>query len=160
MTPMMQAIAAGVIAVGAATGAVGVLNKDIPDFAVPEGGWQSGTVLDGRVFYTVDTIVGSGEILTDALHFADGRFQSLKCQQYCDFDWSEYETKQQGDTLHFTATTHCTDAPHVVVWYGTVDGDVLDFEGTWTTRRWYWTHQIEFSGEGSTTAPADTTTGT
>ena len=38
---------------------------------------------------------------------------------------------------------------------GTVDGAAIRFDGTWTTRRWDWTHQIQFSGQGSTEAPVD-----
>jgi hypothetical protein len=82
------------------------------------------------------------------------------CQEYCDFGWSEYRTKEIDGTLHFTATTRCPDAPHTVVWYGTVTGEDVRFEATWTTRRWYWTYQIEATGAGSTTpapeAAADT----
>ena len=159
LTPILQAIAVAALAIGAATGAVRVMNRDIPDLAVPEGPWQAGSALDGRVFHTVDTIVATGETLRDQLHFAEGRFQSLNCQQYCDFGWSEYRTKAAGDTLHFTVTARCPDAPHTVVWVGTVTGDELRFEGTWTTRRWYWTHQIRALGAGTTAAPADAVAG-
>lgn len=160
MTPITQALAIGVIAISAATGAVNMMSRDIPDFAVPEGPWQAGGALDGRVFHTVDRIKGSDEILHDELHFADGRFQSAMCQQYCDFGWSEYQVKYIDDTLYFTATTRCPDAPHTVVWYGTIQDDKLRLEGTWTTRRWYWTHQMEFEGRGTTTAPASAVSGT
>ena len=160
MTPVVQLLASGALASGAATGAVNLMSKDIPDLAVPEGPWQATGALDGRVFYTVDRIVGSDEILRDELHFVDGRFQSSMCQEYCDFGWSNYQTRQIEDTLHFTVTTRCPTAPHTVVWYGTVIGDDIRFDGTWTTRRWYWTHQIEVEGQGSTAAPATTVSGT
>ncbi len=160
MTPLIQLLAVGALAIGAATGAVNLMSKDLPDLAVPEGPWQTSGALDGRVFYTVDRIVGSNEILRDELHFVGGRFQSLMCQEYCDFGWSDYKTKQIKGTLYFTVTTRCPEAPHTVVWYGTVDGDHLHFDGTWTTRRWYWTHQIAVEGQGSTTAPADAVSGT
>ena len=154
MTPIVQAFGVAALAVGAGTGAVSMMSRDIPDFAVPEGPWEAGSALDGQVFHTTDRIVGSDEVLQDELHFVDGRFQSLKCQEYCDFGWTEYRTKQIGETIHFTSTTRCPEAPHTVVWYGTVEGDSLRFEGTWTTRRWYWTHQIEVVGAGSTTPHA------
>ena len=159
MTPTLQIFAVGVLAIGAATGAVSIMSKDIPDLAVPEGPWQAGSALDGSVFYTVDRISGSDEVLRDELHFVDGRFQSSMCQEYCDFGWSEYETKEIDGTLHFTVTTRCPDAPHTIVWYGSVEGDQIRFDATWTTRRWYWTHQIEAEGQGSVTAPADTASG-
>lgn len=155
MTRILQAIAIGVLALGAAAGAVSVMNRDFPDLAVPDGDWVAGHALDGRVFHTVDTIVGTGEVLTDQLHFAEGRFQSAMCQEYCDFGWTAYRTKHVAGTLHFTATTRCPDAPHTVVWHGTVTGDTIRFDATWTTRRWYWTRQIAVVGTGSTTPRAD-----
>ncbi|ABD56642.1 hypothetical protein [Jannaschia sp. CCS1] len=156
MSPIVQLFAVGALAIGA----VSIISKDIPDLAVPEGPWQAGSALDGRVFYTTDRIVGSDEILRDELHFIGGRFQSAMCQEYCDFGWSDYQTKRVEGTIHFTVTTRCPDAPHTVVWYGIVEGDDIRFDGTWTTRRWYWTHQIVVEGQGSAMAPADTVTGT
>jgi hypothetical protein len=59
---------------------------------------------------------------------------------------------------HFTATALCPDAPHTVVWYGTVTGDEVAVEVTWTTRRWYWTNQIAVRGSGTVT-PSEAATG-
>ena len=53
--------------------------------------------------------------------------------------------------IHFTATTICRDAPHTVVFYGQVEGDTITLEGTWTTRRWYWTNQIVMEALGTAT---------
>lgn len=145
-------IALATLGTGAAT--MKVMNEDIPDLAVPKGDWSDGTTLDGRSFEVVGTIRSNGEVLTDELRFQDGTFQSVNCQEYCDFGWSEYRTKTVDGVLHFAATTVCPDAPHTVVWYGTVTGDEMTIEGTWTTRRWYWTHQIAFSGTGKLSHPA------
>lgn len=134
---------------GAAT--LAVLNEDMPDFAVPEGAWEDGSVLDGTVFYTNDTVIETGEELIDEMHFRDGTFQSAMCQVYCDFGWSDYQTKEVDGVLHFTATTKCPDAPHTVVFYGKIEGEQVTVQGTWTTRRWYWTRQINVIGQGSTT---------
>lgn len=153
MTPIAQAAAIAALALGTGAATVTVMNEDKPDLAVPEGPWEPGSALDGRVFYTVDTIAETGEVLTDELHFRDGRFQSAMCQEYCDFGWSEYQTWTEGDTIRFATTTTCPDAPHTVVWYGMVTGDEISFEGTWTTRRWYWTRQLNATGAGSTTPP-------
>ncbi|WP_413717309.1 hypothetical protein [Silicimonas sp. MF1-12-2] len=153
MTPIAQASAIAAIVLGTGAATVTVLNEDIADMAVPDGPWEPGIGLDGRIFHTTDRVEETGEILNDELHFKDGRFQSVMCQQYCDFGWSEYQTWTEGETIHFTTTTTCPDAPHSVVWYGTVTGDRIDFEGTWTTRRWYWTRQINVSGTGSPTPP-------
>lgn len=150
MTPFAQAAAVAAIAFGTGATAVTMLNEDMPDYAVPEKAWTVGAALDGKVFYTTDRLLETGEILQDELHFKDGTFQSAMCQVYCDFGWSDYKTYIDGDTIHFTTTTTCPDAPHTVVWYGTVTGDTVQFEGTWTTRRWYWTRQLNAIGAGST----------
>ena len=54
-----------------------------------------------------------------------------------------------GDVIHFTARTIRPDVPHTVVWYGAVEGDTLDVDGTWTTRHWYWTNRIEITATGA-----------
>lgn len=154
MTTIAQVAAMAAIAVGTGAATLTVMNDDIADLVVPEGPWELGGALDGRVFYTTDRVKETEEVLKDELHFVDGRFQSAMCQVYCDFGWSEYRTWIEGDVIHFTTTTVCPDAPHTVVWYGTVTDDDISFEGTWTTRRWYWTRQLNVSGAGSV-APAD-----
>lgn len=154
MTPIAQAAVIGAIALGTGAATVTVMNDDIADLIVPEGPWKSVGALDGRVFRTTDRVEQTGDILKDELQFVDGRFQSSMCQVYCDFGWSDYQTWTEGDVIHFTTTTVCPDAPHTVVWYGTVTGDSISFEGTWTTRRWYWTRQLNVSGAGSV-APAE-----
>ena len=154
MAQILQVAAIAVVTLGTGAATLTAMNGDVPDYSVPDGDWSRGSALDGRVFYTVDTIVETGEILTDELVFRDGTFQSVMCQAYCDFGWSDYQTKREGDVIHFTARTECPDAPHTVVFYGTVVGDEIRFEGTWTTRRWYWTHQINVTGLGSPTPPA------
>ncbi|MDU8942866.1 hypothetical protein [Ovoidimarina sediminis] len=148
MTPILQAAAAAVLALGSGAAAMSVMNRDVPDLAVPAMGWAPGDALDGQSFLTLSTVRESGETLENTLHFADGRFQSEMCQRYCDFGWSEYRTATEGKVVHFTATTRCPDAPHTVVWYGTVRGDRMEVLGTWTTRRWYWTRQINVTGTG------------
>lgn len=148
MTPIVQATAAAAIALGAGAATVSVMRDEVPAAVIPAGNWAPGTALDGRVFHTVDTVVETGEVLTDELHFRDGLFQSAKCQDYCDFGWSGYRTWTEGEKIHFTARTECPDAPHSMVWYGTVSGETMAVQATWTTHRWYWTRQIRTSGEG------------
>ena len=36
------------------------------------------------------------------------------------------------------------------------DDGKISFEGTWTTRRWYWTRQLNVMGEGAALASAET----
>ncbi|MDU8913539.1 hypothetical protein [Aestuariicoccus sp. MJ-SS9] len=145
----VAAIALATLGTGAAT--MSVMNEDIPDMQVPEGAWTSSGALDGRAFTVYGTDVGSGAVLEDDLVFRDGTFQSVDCQNYCDFGWSDYQTKDIDGVIHFTATTICPDAPHTVVFYGQVSGDTIALEGTWTTRRWYWTNQIVIEASGTAT---------
>lgn len=147
MTPIAQAAAVAVIALGTGASAVGVAKRDLPDLAVPDGAWGQGVVLDGQAFSVTGTVIESGEELDPTVFsFADGKFQSSRCQVYCDFGWQDYRTRKVGDVLHFTATTNCPSAPHTVVWHGTIAGDDIAIAGTWTTRRWYWTRQITLDG--------------
>ncbi|WGH79650.1 hypothetical protein [Jannaschia ovalis] len=147
MPPVLYATVVAIFALGAGAATVSSLKDDIADLAVPDAPWQPGG-LDGRVFATSDVIHETDTVMEDELHFRNGRFQSARCQEYCDFGWSEYRTWQQDDVIHFTATTRCPDAPHTVVWLGTVTGDAIAFKGTWTTRRWYWTRQLNATGAG------------
>jgi len=154
VTPILQAAAAAVVALGTGATAVTVMTKDVPDFAVPDRQWQPGAELDGRAFRLSGAITETGADLPETvLSFVDGRFQSSRCQIYCEFGWNDYRTSRDGETIHFTSTTRCPDAPHTVVWYGIVEGDEMRVEGTWTTRRWYWTRQINLLAEGSPTSP-------
>jgi hypothetical protein len=155
MPQIFQVAAIAVATLGTGATTMAVMNEDIPDLAIPEGDWSAGSALDGRTFEIIGTDLASGAVLEDEIIFRDGTFQSVDCQEYCDFGWSAYETKTIGDVIHFTARTICPDAPHTVVWYGTVEGDALKVDVTWTTRRWYWTNQIEITAT-SVPAPADT----
>jgi hypothetical protein len=160
MIPVLQAAAAAIIALGTGATAVAVMKQDVPDFAVPEGQWQPGSALDGRAFRVSGTVKESGEDLPETvLSFVDGRFQSSRCQIYCEFGWQDYRTWTEGEVTSFTATTRCPDAPHTVVWYGTLKGEEMRVEGTWTTRRWYWTRQINLVGEGTPIAGAEAISG-
>lgn len=145
----VAAIALATLGTGAAT--MSVMNEDIPDLQVPDGDWVSSGALDGRAFTILGTDVASGAVLDNVLLFRDGTFQSVDCQNYCNFGWSDYQTKDIDGVIHFTATTLCPDAPHTVVWYGQVDSDTITLEGTWTTRRWYWTNQIAVEASGEAT---------
>ncbi|MCC1492631.1 hypothetical protein [Cognatishimia sp. F0-27] len=149
MPQIMQVAAIALATVGTGAATMTVLNEDIPDFQVPEGAWADNGALDGRSFDILGIDPGSGAVLEDLIVFRDGSFQSVDCQNYCDFGWSDYQTKEIDGVIHFTARTICPDAPHTVVWYGTVEGDAVEVEGTWTTRRWYWTNQIAITATGN-----------
>ncbi|MFK7765533.1 MAG: hypothetical protein AB8B62_19880 [Roseobacter sp.] len=145
----IAAIAVATLGTGAAT--LSVMNEDIPDLAVPEGDWAATGALDGMAFNIFGKDLTSGAELEDDIRFRDGTFQSADCEEYCNFGWSDYKTKDVDGVIHFTATAICPDAPHTVVWYGTVQGDEVAVEVTWTTRRWYWTNQIPVKASGTAT---------
>jgi hypothetical protein len=142
----IAAIAAATLGTGAAT--LSVMNEDIPDLAVPEGDWAATGALDGIAFRIYGEDLSSGAELEDEIIFRDGTFQSTDCEASCNFGWSSYQTKEIDGVIHFTTTAICPDAPHTVVWYGTVTGDNVAIDVTWTTRRWYWTNQIPIRAAG------------
>ncbi|WP_298844160.1 hypothetical protein [uncultured Roseobacter sp.] len=146
----IAAIAAATLGTGAAT--LVVMNDDLPDLTVPEGDWAATGALDGMTFRISGRDLSSGAELEDDIIFRDGRFQSTDCEEYCNFGWSEYQTRNIDGVIHFTTTTICPDAPHTVVWYGTVTGENVVVDATWTTRRWYWTNQIPVRAAGTATA--------
>jgi hypothetical protein len=153
MPQILQIGAITLATLGGGAATMTVMKPELPDLTVPAGNWSAENLLDGTSFDIVGTDLDSGQEMTDTLVFRDGAFQSVNCQAYCDFGFSAYQTKVVGDAVHFTATTRCPDAPHTVVWYGSVTDDGIEVAGTWTTRRWYWSHQIRFEGDGSTALP-------
>lgn len=148
MTQILQVAAIALATLGTGAATMTVMNEDIPDLVVPEGDWVAGSLFDGKTFEIVGTEEGSGAVLDGKVVFRDGTFQSLDCEEYCNFGWSDYQTKVIDDVIHVTVKAICPDAPHTVVWYGTVTGDAIEFQVTWTTRRWYWTNQIAISTSG------------
>ncbi|GAB5445955.1 MAG: hypothetical protein Gyms2KO_08280 [Gymnodinialimonas sp.] len=152
----IAAIAAATLGTGAAT--LTVMNEDIPDLAVPEGDWAMTGALDGMTFEIYGEDPASGAIMEDEIIFRDGTFQSVDCENYCSFGWTEYQTVTVESVTHFTVTTLCPDAPHTVVWYGTVTGDAVEIDVSWTTRRWYWTNQIRVQAAGTLT-PSEAVSG-
>jgi hypothetical protein len=151
----IQAAAIAVATLGTGAATMSVMNEDIPDFEVPDGPWTASGALDGMSFEILGRDEASGAVLEGLVHFRDGGFQSADCQEYCDFGWSDYQTKEIDGVIHFTTRTVCPDAPHTVVFYGQVDSDAIAIEGTWTTRRWYWTNQIVMTAEGDVAGQAD-----
>ncbi len=153
MTQILQiaAIDAATFGTGAAT--LTVMNEDIPDRAIPDGGWADTGAPDGMTFRVSGADLSSGAELEDEIIFRDGTFQSTDCEEYCNFGWSDYQTMEIDGVVHFTATAICPDAPHSVVWYGTLTGDEMAIDLTWTTRRWYWTNQIQVRGVGVVIPP-------
>lgn len=148
MTPITQAAAIACITLGTGAAAVSVMNDDIPDLTIPDAAWSPGHDLDGTSF-SIEAVLDNGATgETDTLVFTDGGFMSMDCEKYCNFGFSDYQTWTEGDVIHFTTVAECATAPHTVVWHGQVIGDQVSVEMSWTTRRWYWTHQITGIGTG------------
>jgi len=158
MPQLLQIAAIAVATFGTGAATLSVMNEDIPDLAVPEGDWATSDALDGMTFTINGEDLSSGAALEDKIIFRDGTFQSADCEEYCKFGWSDYQTKEIDGVIHFTTTAICPDAPHTVVWYGTVTGDDVVVDVTWTTRRWYWTNQIPMRAVG-TAIPLETASG-
>lgn len=148
MNKIFQIAAVVFVTLGAGAATMTLLNEDIPDLQVPEGAWVAGHELDGLVFNIEAVDLESGSQLDEDIVFRDGAFQSVDCQSYCDFGWTDYKSFVVDGVVHFTVRMVCPDAPHTVVWYGTVEGDKVVLDVTWTTRRWYWTNQFQLAGAG------------
>lgn len=148
MPQIVQVAAVCLATFGTGAATISVLNDDIPDLEVPAGAWTTSGALDDRSFEILGRDEDSGAVFDGLLTFRNGTFQSADCQKYCDFGWSDYQTKEINGVVHFTATAVCPDAPHTVVFYGQVEGDDMTLDLTWTTRRWYWTNQIVMTAIG------------
>lgn len=146
----IAAIVAATFGAGAAT--LTVMNEDIPDLAIPDGNWSATGALDGMAFEIYGEDLASGAVLEDEIIFRDGTFQSVDCEEYCNFGWTEYQTQEIDGVIHFTTTIICPDAPHTVVWLGTVSVGEVVIDATWTTRRWYWSNQIALRATGTQVA--------
>ena len=155
MTPITQAAAIACITLGTGAAAVSVMNVDIPDMTVPELGWEQGHELDSQSFFIKAVLDNGAEGETDTLVFRDGAFMSMDCQEYCDFGFSDYQTWTDGDVIHFTTIATCPTAPHKVVWHGQITDGEISVQMSWTTRRWYWTHQINGIAQGTRLPPAE-----
>lgn len=153
MTQILQIAAIAIATLGTGAVTLTVMNEDIPDLAIPEGNWAATGALDGMTFRIYGADLSSGAELEDDILFRDGTFQSTDCEEYCNFGWSDYQTKTIDGIVHFTATAICPEAPHTVVWYGTITGDDVAIDVTWTTRRWYWTNQISITATGAVIPP-------
>jgi hypothetical protein len=152
---VIQAAAIAILTLGTGAATVSVMNEDIPDMTVPDAAWAPGRALDGRVFQ-IEAQLDNGETDVDELRFADGGFISMGCEEYCNFGYADYSTWVDEDgAVHFTVSAACPIAPHTTVWHGRVLGDEITVEMSWTTRRWYWTHQIMGVGTGQAVEAGD-----
>lgn len=87
--------------------------------------------------------------MKDTLVFANGTFVSTECERRCKYPARPYFIRQVGDRIEFISETRCPDKDAKIVWRGTVDDGTIKGVFTWTTVRWYWTIEKEFSFEGT-----------
>ena len=106
-------------------------------------------ILDGMTFSAELGPVGKPTDVKDTLVFANGTFVSTECERRCEYPARPYFVRQVGDRIEFVSETRCPDKDAKIVWRGTVDDGTIKGVFTWTTVRWYWTIEKEFSFEGT-----------
>jgi hypothetical protein len=106
-------------------------------------------VLDGMTFSAELGPFGRPADVKDTLVFANGTFVSTECERRCEYPARPYFIRQVGDRIEFISETRCPDKDAKIVWRGTVDDGTIKGVFTWTTVRWYWTIEKEFSFEGT-----------
>jgi hypothetical protein len=106
-------------------------------------------VLDGMTFSAELGPFGRPADVKDTLVFANGTFVSTECERRCQYPARPYFIRQVGDRIEFISETRCPDKDAKIVWRGTVDDGTIKGVFTWTTVRWYWTIEKEFSFEGT-----------
>lgn len=120
--------------------------------ALAEAALPAAGPLDGLEFVSVIQVAQYDAPFEDRMVFADGTFFSEECQRRCDFGAQPYTAWREGDTIHFTATLTCADAPQSVSWRGRVTGDRIEGSALWRVERFYWTVEREAIYDGTLVA--------
>jgi hypothetical protein len=107
-----------------------------------EGGSAASGILDGRKFVGPTGEKGKKVHHEDVLSFSDGMFTSSACFQY-GFKAGPYTATVEGDSIHFQAETN-SPTHGKMEWKGTLKGDTLNVDYTWTKERWLWTTFREY----------------
>jgi hypothetical protein len=116
-----------------------------------EGAARTGP-LDGLSFDTDMHVAENGATYESRFSFRDGQFYSVRCNEACNFGWTEYDSWEEGGATHFLVVMTCEEAPHTVTWQGRIEGDRVTGSGLWRTERWYWTLERNAVYEGSLSA--------
>jgi hypothetical protein len=106
-------------------------------------------ILDGKKFVGKTGEKGKKVHHDDVLSFSDGKFTSSACFKY-GFKDGPYSATVEGDFIHFQAET-ISPTHGKMVWKGTLKGDTLNVDYTWTKERWLWTTFREYWFKGSLT---------
>ena len=103
-------------------------------------------VLDGMKFKGPTGEKGKKTHHEDILSFENGKFTSSACFQY-GFESGPYTTTVAHDSIHFEAQT-ISPTHGKMMWSGTVKGDAVDVDYSWTKKRWLWTTYREYWFKG------------
>ncbi len=100
-----------------------------------QAGETSG-LLDGRSYVGKTGEVGKEAAEDEEIVFRDGKLHSVGCEPW-DFNDGEYKIMRsgEGDKIHFEAETE-SPKHGKIVWKGTVEGDSIDVNYTWSKKGW------------------------
>ncbi|MDX1431751.1 MAG: hypothetical protein R3286_04815 [Gammaproteobacteria bacterium] len=144
-----------VLAVSVATLAAWLVLSDPDDSIRPQeldtSHLEGSAVLDGRTFASELGPAGQPADTADTLIFDNGMFLSVECYRTCNFPAQPYFVRRKDDGIEFISETRCPNKDAQIVWRGTVQGDTIEGEFTWTMSRWYWTIEKTFHFEGRLT---------
>lgn len=110
----------------------------ISSFCTPKqllAGETSG-LLDGRSYVGKTGEVGKEAAEDEEIVFRDGKLHSVGCEPW-NFNDGEYKAMRsgEGDKIHFEAETE-SPKHGKIVWKGTVEGDSIDVNYTWSKKGW------------------------
>ena len=103
-------------------------------------------LLDGKEFIGPTGEKGKKADHEDVLRFSDGKFTSSACFEF-GFKGGPYTTTHEGETIHFHAVT-ISPTHGKMEWNGTLKGDSLEVNYSWTKERWFWTTYREYWFKG------------
>lgn len=104
-------------------------------------------LLDGKSFKGPTGEKGKKAHHEDILVFADGKFTSSMCFEY-GFTGGPYRAWTAGDLIHFSAET-VSPTHGKMNWKGTLQGDTMVVDYSWTKERWLWTTYREYWFKGT-----------
>ncbi len=104
-------------------------------------------LLDGKSFKGPTGEKGKKTHHEDVLVFKDGQFTSSMCFEY-GFTGGPYTAWAEGDLIHFEAET-ISPTHGKMNWKGTLQGDTMEVEYSWTKERWLWTTYREYWFKGT-----------
>jgi hypothetical protein len=104
-------------------------------------------LLDGKEFEGPTGEKGKKTHHIDVLSFKDGIFTSSMCYEY-GFTGGPYTAAVVGDIIRFEAET-LSPTHGKMSWKGTLKGDTMEVNYSWTKERWLWTTYREYWFKGT-----------